>query len=197
MTENSTHATRYDAVTIWLHWTTAALVVEQWVGAKTIDMWDGPLRVDARSVHILLGITLGLILMFRVGWRATQGRALPNADSGLLGLVSKAMHWSLYALVAAIIGLGVALLVMRGDSIFGLFQFPVFVQASRPLRHTVQDLHDTLATIVLIAAGLHAAAALFHRYVLKDGVLARMGLRSPGPPVEPTMREINVGRTAP
>jgi cytochrome b561 len=181
MTANSTHATRYDAVTIWLHWVTAILVVEQWIGAKTIDMWEGPLRVDARSVHIAFGISLGFILLFRLAWRATQGRALPNADSGLLGLASKAMHWGLYALVAAIIGLGVALLVMRGDSIFGLFRVPIFVQAARPLRHTIQDLHETLATIVLIAAGLHAAAALFHRYVLKDGVLARMGFAKSRP----------------
>ena len=181
MTANSTHATRYDAVTIWLHWATAVLVVEQWVGAKTIDMWEGPLRVDARSVHIALGISLGLILLFRLVWRATQGQALPNADSGLLGLASKAMHWGLYVLVAAIIGLGVALLVVRGDSIFGLFHVPILVQAARPLRHTIQDLHDLLATTVLFAAGLHAAAALFHRYVLKDGVLARMWLAKSRP----------------
>lgn len=174
MTASSTPATRYDVTTIWLHWATAFLVVEQWIGAKTIDMWQGPLRVDARSVHMALGLSLGLLLLFRIGWRVTRGRALPNADSGLLGLLSKAMHWGLYALVAAIVGLGVALLVMRGDSIFGLFQFPVLVQAARPLRRTIQGLHEQLATIVLFAAGLHAAAALFHRYVLRDGVLARM-----------------------
>lgn len=195
MNQSSDQATRYDTVTIWLHWATALLVVEQWVGAKTIDMWEGPLRIDARSVHIALGISLGFIVLFRMVWRATQGKALPNADTGLLGLVAKAMHWGLYALVIAIVGLGVALLAMRGDSIFGLFQFPVLVQAARPLRHTVQDLHETLATIVLIAAGLHAAAALFHRYVLKDGVLARMWPARA--PVEPTIREINVGRTVP
>lgn len=174
MTTKAPHATRYDATTIWLHWITAILVVEQWLGAKTIDMWEGPLRIDARSVHIALGLSLGLILLFRVGWRVTRGRALPNADSGLLGLLSKAMHWGLYALVAAVIGLGVALLITRGDSIFGLFQVPLLVQAARPLRHTIQSLHETLATIVLVAAGLHAGAAMFHRYFLKDGVLARM-----------------------
>jgi len=167
-------ATRYDAATIWFHWATAVLVVEQWVGAKTIDMWADPLQVDARSVHIALGILLGLLLLFRMAWRATGGRSLPNADSGVLGLLAKAVHWGLCALLATIIGLGVALFVMRGDSIFGLFHVPVLVQAARPLRRTIQSLHELLATGVLVVASLHAGAALFHRYVLKDGVMARM-----------------------
>ena len=31
-----------------------------------------------------------------------------------------------------------------------------------------------LGNLILIVAGLHAAAAMFHQYVLKDGVLTRM-----------------------
>jgi cytochrome b561 len=42
------------------------------------------------------------------------------------------------------------------------------------------DLHYWVATTIIMLAGLHAAAALFHHYVLRDDVLWRMlpGLRA-------------------
>ncbi|HZT00732.1 MAG TPA: cytochrome b/b6 domain-containing protein, partial [Steroidobacteraceae bacterium] len=42
------------------------------------------------------------------------------------------------------------------------------------LKETVEELHEWFGNVVLILAAVHAAAALFHRLVLKDGVLRRM-----------------------
>jgi cytochrome b561 len=36
------------------------------------------------------------------------------------------------------------------------------------------ELHGTFANGLLILAGLHAAAALYHHFLRKDGVLRRM-----------------------
>lgn len=38
----------------------------------------------------------------------------------------------------------------------------------------MEELHEWFANAVLIVVGLHAGAALFHRYVLRDEVLRRM-----------------------
>lgn len=165
----------YDSATIWFHWLTAAIVVGQWVGAKTIDMWPrGALRVDVRSLHITFGILLALLLIARIIWRATRGKRLPSAEGGILGMLAKAVHWSLYALLIGTIALGLTLMSLRGDSFFGLFVLPAWSFSTAALRHTVQDLHDLFATTLLVVAGLHASAALLHRYVLRDDVLARM-----------------------
>ena len=40
------------------------------------------------------------------------------------------------------------------------------------------DLHEISVNVLLILVGVHAAAALFHHYVLKDGLIDRM--RRPG-----------------
>ena len=61
-----------------------------------------------------------------------------------------------------------------GDSIFNLFSIPAYAPDDKALRSFVQDWHATLATTVLILAGVHAGAALVHRYLWHDGVLARM-----------------------
>lgn len=165
----------YDSATIWFHWLTAAIVVGQWVGAKTLDMWPrGALRVDVRSLHIAFGILLALLLIARIGWRATRGKQLPSAEGGILGMLAKAVHWGLYALLIGTLALGLTLMSLRGDSFFGLFVLPAWSFSTASLRHSIQDLHDLFATTLLVVAGLHASAALMHRYVLKDDVLARM-----------------------
>jgi cytochrome b561 len=44
----------------------------------------------------------------------------------------------------------------------------------RALGHDLQSWHATAANAILVLAGIHAAAALFHHYVWRDGVLRRM-----------------------
>ena len=128
-------AAHYDRRTIWLHWLTAGLVVSQWVGANVIDWFPrGPLRVDARSVHITLGLALLAVFAARVVWRATQGRRLPAADRGALHVVAKATHWGMYALLAVILILGVFNVWVRGDSIFNAFTIPAYDPGNKALR---------------------------------------------------------------
>ena len=174
-----TDAPRYDGRTIWLHWLTAGLVVSQWAGAQIIDWFPrGPLRVDARSVHITLGLTLLVVFVLRVVWRATGGRRLPAADKGALHVLAKATHWGLYALLATTLALGVFNVWVRGDNIFNAFTIPAFDPANKALKETIEDWHGTLATIILGLAAFHASAALVHRYLWRDRLLQRMLTRA-------------------
>ena len=171
----STDAERYDPATMFFHWATAVLVVGQWLGAQVIDWFPrGPLRVDARSVHITAGLALAALLAARLLWRATRGRRLPLADEGVLNLVAKGTHWGLYALLGAMVLAGMFLTWTRGDSIFNLFTIPAFDPGNRALAHEVQEIHGTIGLVILALAGLHAGAALVHRYLWHDGVLGRM-----------------------
>ncbi len=168
-------AQRYDPVTMFFHWATALLVVTQWLGAQTIDWFPrGALRVDARSMHITFGVVLAALLAGRIIWRMTKGRRLPLADKGALNVVAKATHWGLYALLAAMVLAGIFLTWCRGDSVFNLFSIPAYDPADKALPDQVQEVHATIGWLILALAGLHAAAALVHRYLWDDGVLGRM-----------------------
>jgi cytochrome b561 len=170
----------YDRRTIALHWITAALVVLAWGMAQIIDFFPrGWPRVDARSVHMLFGASLGVVLALRIAHRAGAGRVLPAADAGLLGGAAKSVHYVLYAVLIAQVLLGLAYASLRGDSVFGLFS--LVGTTDKALRNSVGDLHALLANIILAVAGLHAAAALFHHFVWRDNVLRRMipGLPAP------------------
>ena len=57
---------------------------------------------------------------------------------------------------------------------FGLFPIQFWTSKNSALDHTFGSYHNTVALLIIILAGLHAAAALIHHYILKDGVLERM-----------------------
>ena len=173
-----TKATRYDTATVALHWLTALLVVAQWCVAQMID-WAprGAPRVPMRSLHLSIGVILVVLVVGRLAWRATRGRRLPAADPGPLHAVAKATHWGLYALLVTILGLGLVLWWVRADTWFFLWSPPPADPANAGVRRFVEQWHATLANVVMILAGVHAVAALVHRVVWRDGVLARMVTR--------------------
>ena len=167
---------RYDPRTMLLHWLTAALVASLWGVAQVIDLFPsaGTMRVSVRSLHVVLGLILAGVIAARLFWRAGAGRVLPPAGTGALQLLSRLVHFALYTLVIAAIVLGIANTWVRGDSFFGLFRIPAFDPGNKALRQTVGGLHETATNAILIVAGFHAAAALAHHFLWRDGVLRRM-----------------------
>ena len=170
---------RYDGMTIALHWVTALLVVLLF---GTAVAWgkllprEWHLHRPLESVHISFGILLAAVVVTRLVWRIVKGRRLPQAGSRSVHLLSKAVHWLLYALLAAVIGLGFAMRLIEGQdlSFFGLFSIPSMFGSDRALGHTLENLHNIVAWTIIYVAGGHAIAALFHHHVLRDGVLRRM-----------------------
>ncbi len=165
----------YDAATIALHWTTALLVAVLWVSEQVAGWFGrGAPAMLIRSSHITLGVILALVLLTRLGWRLGPGRALPAADRGVLHVMAKLTHYALYLLLAVTVLLGITNWLAHGDSVFGLVQLPKpnFGAATWPRQ--VRGWHGLAANTLLIVAGLHAAAALFHHYAWHDRVLSRM-----------------------
>ena len=170
-----TQGLRHDSTTITLHWITAILVIVLWTIGQTVD-WPptNVLRTDYRSLHIILGVTLGVVVLARLGWRLTHQDRLPPTDHGLLLLIARLTHWLLYVLLILTVGLGIATTWTRGDTVFYLFTIPAYDPGNRPLMHLVHGWHALAANAILIVAGLHAAAALFHHFIMRDATLRRM-----------------------
>jgi cytochrome b561 len=59
-------------------------------------------------------------------------------------------------------------------SFFGLLIPPPFAPFSKPAHELVGDAHNWIGWTIIILAGGHAAAALFHHFVLRDDILRRM-----------------------
>ena len=165
----------YDRRTILLHWVTAALVGLLWGIGQVIDLFPkGAPKIAVRSVHIVLGLVLGLILLMRIVWRNRSGRRLPPANHGLMGYFARIVHIGLYVGVALVVLLGITNAWARGDSLFGLLRIPKLYPDIPHLKPTVENLHATFANALMILAAGHALVALVHHFILRDGVLRRM-----------------------
>ena len=81
-------------------------------------------------------------------------------------------------MVLGTLGLGLFKAWIRGDSLFGLAHIPAYGSMTAPARHSfaerMTDLHGLAANALLLVAIGHAAMALYHHFVLHDGVLRRM-----------------------
>ncbi|MCJ7957573.1 MAG: cytochrome b [Pseudomonas sp.] len=172
------HADRYDRLTRTLHWLTAAVVIFMFASAH---IWENlekgtPLRKGLQSVHISLGIAMALLIVVRIVWRVFGGNR-PKADSHpTLNLFAKMAHGCLYLLLLAQIALGFLFRWAQGEpfNFFGLFAVPAPFVIDHEWRGTLGGLHNNVAWAIILLAGLHAAAALWHHYVLGDSTLRRM-----------------------
>jgi cytochrome b561 len=167
-------ALHYDATTIRLHWLTAGLIVALWLSAQLFGVFDGTPEIYFRSFHMTLGAALALVLAARVSWRLTTGRSLPGEDTGVMHTIARITHYLLYIVAGVTVLLGFATVWMQGDNIWNLVTVPAYDPSNEGLGRQMRGWHGTFANAILILAGLHAAAALFHHYVLRDGVLHRM-----------------------
>ena len=163
----------YDRATIVMHWVTVALVVVLWIIGQTAD-WipDGPLNTGVWSVHVVVGFLFAALIVLRMAWRVSGGRHLPDVDRGLLLVLAKLTHYLLYALLVTVVILGVVNAFVRGYNLFDLVSLPQI--GDRAWRKPITQWHGLAANILLGLAAFHAAAALFHHFIWRDGVLGRM-----------------------
>ncbi|MBS0639872.1 MAG: cytochrome b/b6 domain-containing protein [Acetobacteraceae bacterium] len=174
----NTQVSRYDFLTILFHWLVALLVLEQFIGGLTIDLFPrGPMRANAISVHILLGGTLAALVLLRILWRFTLGRQLPT-EPGFLNKIAKGVHHLLYLLLVVLVLVGLVLTSARGDAVFDWFKIWSFAPGNRDLAHQIAEIHELLGYLIIGVVALHALGALFHRIVLKDRIYYRMTFRA-------------------
>jgi cytochrome b561 len=163
----------YDRTTITLHWATAILVAIQYLIGRTTGLLPrGPFRVDIWSMHVVFGFALAGVVILGALWRATRGRRLPPSDRGALHFAALATHRLLDLLLLTMVALGITNVFAHGFPLFNLWHFPKVGGAE--FMRSVNAWHALIANIIVAVALFHSAAALFHRYVIRDRVLHRM-----------------------
>lgn len=171
-------AARYDATAIFLHWATALLVAAIWLLAEAWGFTaphSAP-RAELRSLHVSLGLVLLVVLVARILWRTGPSRRPPPIDTGWQEWAARGVHLALYLALAVQVVTGILTRWGVHDplSLFGWFTIPAPVEFTRSVTHGIFSVHGTVANLILILVGLHAAAALAHHYLWRDGTLRRM-----------------------
>ena len=168
---------KYHPLSQIIHWLTALLVIIAFVlGPEDVDELDNPSLDLGLQTHETLGLVVFGLTVFRIVWKlfAQPPTAVPIAAS--MRIVSKVLQGSLYLLLIAVPLTAILGTWLEGDTL-SLLNHVIITSpfsTSENIGEFLLELHPVLADTLLILAGVHAAAALFHHFILKDLVLATM-----------------------
>ncbi|QLH71829.1 cytochrome b [Rhodopseudomonas palustris] len=168
---------RYDLCTQSIHWLTLLIVVIAFVAGLVMEeMPRGPEKVQLLNLHASIGVILFALTTIRLTWRLAVPPLQSAPGPQLLRLGAKVVHVGLYLVLFAIPITGLLMMAAKGRAIevFGLFTLPPLVSTNRAFAHSLEEVHEALAIVLLCLVGVHTAAALLHRFMFRESVLYRM-----------------------
>ena len=179
---------RYGAVAQVFHWATAILVLVAYSfgpGGSEQRLYS-PARDFDRQLHETLGLCVFALVAMRLLWRMVDTRPDSPQVALWMDIAAKAVQGAFYLLLFALPFTAVAGAWLEGHPLTLLFglEIPSLVGTSHDAGAAIARIHTWLGDAILWLAGFHAAAALYHHLVLKNGVLVSMlprwlPLRSP------------------
>jgi cytochrome b561 len=170
----------YGCLTKMLHWGMAFLIIGMLAMGLFLDDIPKDSKPFIMMLHKSFGVMILFLAVFRLIWRAQNIQPpLPDTISSLQKALSKGTHHLLYLLMIAMPLSGWLMSSGFGKSIsfFGLFDLPLLIIPNRELGVFFKESHELIAWVLIGLIALHGGAALFHHFILKDGILKRM-LRS-------------------
>jgi cytochrome b561 len=172
-------APRYHPVSIALHWIIVLLVLAQLaLGWWMIDIPKNPPGPRAWwfNAHKSIGMTIGLLMLARLGWRLRRGA--PPLPAAMPRWQQNAAHVSHFLLYACVIlqplwGYLGSTFTKYPIKYFGL-TLPHWGWDSPALKDLFSALHLGTACLLMAVIAVHVGAALKHLLVDRDGVFQRM-----------------------
>lgn len=176
---------KFGPVAIFLHWAIAACIVLS-VAFGLISGFADTAEVTQATlaIHQSVGVTIFALAVVRVAWRLTHPAPplLPSTPKSQK-IAAAATHATLYVILFALPVTGYVGLAARGRpiTIFGLFDLPNVIARSLKTSAAFQNVHNNLQYFLYGLLVLHIGAALYHQFVMKDGLLSRMWPRKAAP----------------
>lgn len=169
---------RYGSWSIGLHWLMLLLLAAVYASIELREIF--PRGSDAREMmktwHFMLGLSVFALALLRLAINVARSAPEIKPDPpAWQKLSAKAMHLALYALMLAMPLAGWLILSASGKPIpfFGL-HLPALIAESKSTAEFIKEIHEAVGTAGYFLIGLHAAAALYHHYLVRDNTLRRM-----------------------
>ena len=173
------NSVRYGSLSIGLHWLMFILIAAVYTCIELHSQF--PKGSDTREAlkmwHFMLGLSVLFLVVLRLLVRFASGPAprIEPPSARWQALLATALHFALYGLMLGLPLAGWMVLSLSGKPIpfFGL-DLPALAAENKDLAKQVKEIHETVGTVGYFLIGLHAFAALFHHYVLRDNTLRRI-----------------------
>ncbi|HBE9081949.1 MULTISPECIES: cytochrome b561 [Serratia] len=163
---------------ILFHWVVFILIVLAYatMELKGIAPKGSSAREWIKTLHYTFGLSVMLLMLLRIILKVMHKdpEITPTPPHWQIAL-SKAVHGILYLMFISLPLLGVlSLYYGKVEWSFFSYAMPVSNDQSSDMQHTLKDIHEFIANTGYFIIGLHAFAAIFHHYIMRDNTLIRM-----------------------
>jgi len=170
--------TRYTHTAVTLHWLIALLIFAAFpLGLYMHDLPLSPHKLRLYSYHKWIGITVFVLAVMRLSWRAThRPPPLPASMPAWERFAAESVHYLLYALIFAIPVSGWLMSSAKGMQTvwFGVLPLPDLIGKDKELGDLLHEAHEAFNFALLGLLLAHVGAALKHHIIQHDDILARM-----------------------
>ena len=166
---------RYGSLAIWIHWLSAAAIVVLFALGVAANAAEPALKAGLLRAHVPLGLLVLLLTVLRVVWWFIDRPPAPLEGQPRWQVATEMLVRLLNVAVIVVLGVsGIGLVALSGAGAV------LFFGAPGPLadfwQFTPMFVHFAMAMALFALVALHVAAALYHHYSRRDGLLARMGI---------------------
>ena len=168
----------YGSVSKLIHWSFAIVFGYTFFLAKMMeDMPRGPELFETIGLHKSMGIMVLAFACARIIWVSFNEK--PEASQKVnenVKMAGELMVKALYLLMFLIPITGWLMSDAKGYpvSVFGYFDMVSIVGKDKEMADIFEAIHKLTGNAVLVLVGIHAAASLYHHFIVKDNVLKRM-----------------------
>ena len=167
-------ALKYSRTMRALHWLIALLLIALLIaGMVMVNSTDEATKFAIIQIHAPLGILAGLLLLVRIFFAFRHPRPAPDPNwSPMVKWGSKIVHILLYILPFALVSTGIGTMVLSGlgpmlqSGNFGPWPDMSIVPPAQG--------HSLFAKLFMVSLVLHIAGAIYHQWIVKDNLIARM-----------------------
>jgi cytochrome b561 len=172
-------AQNWSSLAKFFHWTIVLLILVQGVlGLYMVELPKKPAIIPYYNFHKSVGMLVLALAVARLAWRAFDPRpAEPPSTPHWQSLGARAGHALLYVLLFAVPLSGWwfdSVTALRPMLFFGLFEIPHIAAPDPELKQLAHEAHEWGFWLLVFVACGHAAMALVHQFVNRDGTLSRM-----------------------
>lgn len=169
-------SSRYGAAIQTFHWLTVVLVLAAYVLSKGDRYSLYSAAADGlRRTHEMLGALVLIVVVMRLLWRLIDSTPAKQPVPRWMAAAAKLVQFALYALLITIPATAVLGTWLEGLPVtLPGFDIAPQITEAHGLGQLIMEIHITLGNAILWVAGVHAAAALFHHFYLRDKVFQSM-----------------------
>jgi len=158
------------------HWITfVILIVQIPFGFYLVGLEFSDRRIDLENIHILIGITVFYITLFRLIWKffnssPTEGNSFFKGQI----FIAKANHFFLYLSIFTITISGILKKLYMGEKLNFIFFRYGFKKDNFQLADLYYEVHIYANYLLIVLVALHILAVIVHHFIFKDKILNKI-----------------------